>query len=242
MKQNCLLVSTPIPFTGVLNRVISYKTLFLIVILITVCCATSPQARADTVVISVSATITNTSFSFGGSNAVTVGSGATGIFSGLTAGSTGTMTDLNGTPVGIPLVPSTFLTFSGNPNLRLDLTLLANGIYTPANCGTLPATVGQTCTPSGPGSPSPLNFVNLPNSQSTLSFNLAGNVVDLQTNVSTPFTALFTTQFNVPYQTILGQAGPTGSISSIFSATITTTPPTNPVPEPATMLLQDSAE
>jgi len=157
-----------------------------------------------------------------------------GSFGGL-AGTQVTIRDLNnGTePVGtFPAQP--FVTFDAGPGLG---TLLINdvfaGIYSPAGCIAAPPAVGQNCTPPVPGG-SPINFVNNPPAppggpQATATFAFSGITSDGGTWV-----ANFTSQFGVPFQTVLAQLAATGSVSNTYSATFTVT--AAPVPEPGTFL------
>jgi hypothetical protein len=158
---------------------------------------------------------------------VTATAGAS--FAGL-AGTQITIRDLNNVtePVGT-FPPQLFISFDAAP--PLFPTLLINdvfqGIYSPAGCGGVPA-VGQTCSLPN----SPFQFVNNqppPPSgpQATATWVFSGVTSD-----GSIWTGNFTSQFGVPFQTVLAQLAATGSVSNSFSATFTVTT----VPEPAILL------
>jgi hypothetical protein len=161
----------------------------------------------------------------------TVGN-VSGSFGGL-SGTQVTIRDLNNAtePVGT-FPPQPFVTFDAAPALG---TLLINdifaGIYPTAGCAASPPAVGQTCTPGVPGG-SPFNFVNNPPPnapQATATFAFSGLTSDGGTWV-----ANFTSQFGVPFQTVLAQLAATGRVTNTYSATFTVT--AAPVPEPGTFL------
>lgn len=224
-----------------INQRIVNKILLPAIVLMIVCGAASLQARADTLNVNGTFTLSNPTIDFAptgtGVGTFTVGAAAnqTGIFVPLT-GTSGTIKDLSFASIqaGVPTLLSSFLTFGGNPNLRFDLTLLAAGTSGSAQCGAA-AVPFQVCTPSSPGVTSPFNMTNLITG-SSLSFSVAGNMVDTVTNQSTPFTGIFSSQFsNLTFQQILSAISTQGTVTNTFSATFTTIP--NAVPEPATMLL-----
>jgi len=167
-----------------------------------------------------------------------VGPGATGSFTGLD-GANVTIANLDRAtePVGAPFTDTQFITFPTMPALpALDINFIFQGIYSNALCATLPATVGQTCTPGPPSSP--FNFVNNPppapaGPQATATFVFSGETPDKQST----WTGNFTSQFNVPYQTVLAAFAPGGSgqVTNTYSATITVVPTV--VPEPGPMVL-----
>ena len=174
----------------------------------------------------------------------TIGPADTGSFVPL-AGSTVTIHNLNAAtaPVGVNIAPSVpFIAFdsplavaAGFPTLNLNMIFA--GIYGTGQCLALPATVGQTCTPSAPvtAGTSPFNLVNNPppapvGPQATITFAMGGVTSDgLETWVGN-----FTSQFTQPYQSILAQLSSTGSVTNTFSATFTLAPV---VPEAGTMSL-----
>jgi hypothetical protein len=162
----------------------------------------------------------------------TIDSGSTGSFTAV-EGTLITIRDLNSAtePVGTTFAPQPFISFdaaAGFPTLNLNF--IYPGIYSPAACGAAPA-VSQTCTLPG----SPFNFVNNPPSppdgpQATATFVFTG----LTNDGLERWQGNFTSQFTVPYQTVLNQLNTVGSVTNTFSATFTLTPNTG-VPEAGTM-------
>jgi hypothetical protein len=167
----------------------------------------------------------------------TIGPGGTGSFSGL-GGSLITIQNLNSTtePVdGSGFAAQPFISFLSPAAAafpRMDINFIFGGIYNASQCASTPATVGQTCTVPG----SPFNFVNNPppapiGPQATVTFVFTGVTSDgLEA-----WEGNFTSQFTVPYQTVLAEAA-AGSVTNTYSATFTLTPiGQNPVPEAGTM-------
>jgi hypothetical protein len=164
-----------------------------------------------------------------------IGPGATGSFAGLD-GTTITIRDLNTAtePVG-SFADQLFITFDAAPALPgLEINLIFPGIYNPSGCLASPPAAGQTCTPGVPitGVPSPFNFVNNPGTvrpQASATFVFAGESSDMLSS----WDGNFTSQFNVPFQTILQAFAPggSGSVTNTYSATITVGP-SSQVPEP----------
>jgi hypothetical protein len=106
---------------------------------------------------------------------------------------------------------------------------IAAGIYPSAQCSSNPAAVGQVCTPSG----SLFNFVNNPppppgGPQATATWVFQGATNDGQST----WVGNFTSQFNVPYQTVLAQLQASGSVTNSYSATFSVTQTQTAVPEP----------
>lgn len=164
--------------------------------------------------------------------------GNTGSFAGL-ANTTGTILDLNDTlqPPGQTFTPlNGFVTFTAAPNISLNLTGIDPGTYSSADCFTLPA-AGQTCTPpsTGNGFASPFNLSNTSATTSTAAFTVFGDAVNTATGESNPFIGVFSTQFTVPYQTLLQEVA-SGDIATSYSSTFTATT----VPEPMTPILLGS--
>ncbi len=167
-----------------------------------------------------------------------IGPGATGSFAGLD-GTLVTINDLSSgvEPVAVSFPDQPFISFNAAPLLpTLDINFIFKGIYSNAACATLPAVVGQTCTPFPPVSP--FNFVNNPpgapfGPQATATFAFSGQTND---GGLSQWFGNFTSQFSVPYQTVLAAFGPGGSgeVRNTFSATITVQPT---VPEPGPMTL-----
>jgi hypothetical protein len=221
------------------------------IVLIALACASVSEARADTLNISGTVAITPSGVDFqpaaGGSGSFTVGAlGQAGAFVGL-EGSPGTIKDLSfaSQPLNQPFLLSNFITFSSNPNLRLDLSFIQLGVFSPANCSA-PAATGQQCTPifpalvtpSNPGGLSPYSFFNVTATQSTLTFSVSGTAFDTANGSSSPFSGIFTAQFNTSYQTQLALLATGSSIVTTYSANFTTSGPLAPsVPEPTTLML-----
>jgi len=163
----------------------------------------------------------------------TIDSGSTGGF-GPVEGTLVTIRDLNNAtePVGVPFPAQPFISFDAAPAFpTLNINFIYPGIYSSANCGTLPATVGQSCTLAG----SPFSFVNNPppaplGPQATATFVFTGVTSDGLEN----WQGNFTSQFSIPYQQVLANLASTGSVTNTFSATFTLTPNTG-VPEAGTM-------
>jgi hypothetical protein len=129
-----------------------------------------------------------------------------------------------------PSVLMTFLVSSGLPNLDVSFIYAGNGGST--GCTEAPA-VNETCTPTNPGG-SPFTFTDDSASTSDAKFVFAGVTSDGLSD----WTAIFTSEFNQPYQTVLAGFDTGGSASDSYSATVTITAiPTNAVPEPASFLL-----
>jgi len=226
------------------------KTVLAMIVFAVLCWGGSIQARADTLNITGSLSLSPTGVDFlpigGGVGTFTVPPflTQTGIFVPL-AGTNGTSKDLNfvtTSPLNTPFLLSSFLTFAANPTLRLDLTFINLGTFSQGNCFGVPA-AGQTCTPNfaslvtaaNPLGLSPFNLSNTTGTSSTLSFAVSGNVVDGAT--VTAFTGTFSTQFNVNFQQVLSVWAVGGTVQATYSANFVTSPSTNPIPEPATMLL-----
>ena len=165
------------------------------------------------------------------------GSGLTGVFAGIpgfAGNDAANISNLTNPPEivgGGGFASQPFMSFNnGGVTTTLLINFIAGGIYSNAQCG-LAAAVGQSCTPTG----SLFNFVNNPppapvGPQGTASWFLSGVTNDGQST----WIANFTSQFTVPYQTVLAQVSSTGSVTNSYSATITVTQ-TPTVPEPATL-------
>lgn len=165
-----------------------------------------------------------------------IGPGATGSFAGLD-GTTVTIEDLNSTtePVGSSFGPDVFISFNADPALApLDISMIFAGIYGTTECTEAPAP-GQQCTPNNLSSTgtSPFNMVNNPPppGQATATFAFAG------VEGTSSWIGNFTSQFGVPYQTILSDLATNGSVSNTFSATFTVTAQTTTTPETGTLAM-----
>lgn len=216
--------------------------LFSFALLIALCGTT---VRADVINISSPVnSITPTGVDFGNNGASDGSFTVNPPTSLVPIGSTATVKDLNflALPLNQPFLLNSFVSFQSNPNLRIDLTFIQLGVFSPAGCGSPPA-AGQTCTPvvpalvspSNPGGLSPYNFMNVSSTLSSLQFSVSGNLVNGA--VSTPIQGIFTAQFTVPFQTVLAGMA-TGAFPTSISANFATTPAA--VPEPTAMLLLGS--
>jgi len=145
-------------------------------------------------------------------------------------------------PIGTAFAPIPFITFTQSPSLPvLDLTFIFKGSGSTAGCTDPADTVGETCTlPNAPFG-SPFTFTDDPPpgsgngaQTSDAKFIFTGVTSDGLDN----WTAIFTSQFGAPYQTVLAAFAPGGSqtISNSYSATVFFTPTTT-VPEPGTLVL-----
>jgi hypothetical protein len=182
----------------------------------------------------------------GGTGTFNIGGSSTGTFAPL-AGTTGLSKDLNllaGQPVNIPFLLANFLTFAANPTVHLDLNFIYAGVFGSASCF-LPAASGQTCTPNipalvSPANPlglSPLNLMNTPTG-SVASFSVNGIAEDDLSGDDSPFTALFTAQFDQSYQDILATWAAGGSVVASYSASFLVNGENgSPVPGPSTVSL-----
>jgi PEP-CTERM motif len=157
-------------------------------------------------------------------------------------GTTVTIRDLNraSAPVFDPSAPFSppvpFISFDAAPAFpMLQINEFFNGTFTAAGCLAAPPAEGQLCTPGPPvtPNPSPFSFVNLAAGQSLGSFVMSGITAD----GSSKWTGVFTTQFNVPFQSVIAAfgTGGSGTVSNSFSATFTLTPAG--VPEPGSVAL-----
>src|SRR4029078_12722494 len=132
-------------------------------------------------------------------------------------------------PVGVTFPDQTFISCAQEPTRPdLDINFIASGVYSAAGCGATPPAPGQTCTPTG----SLLSFTNNAVG-STVTWTFRGVTSD---GLST-WIGLFTSTFNVPYQTVLNEMMTQGQFSNSYSAFVNVTPQTAPVPEPASLLL-----
>jgi hypothetical protein len=167
-------------------------------------------------------------------NKATIAGGATGGFIPV-QGTLATINNLNllTEPVGSLFPPQPFLSFDAAPAFpTLNINFIFPGLFTSAQCATLPAAVGQTCTPPG----SLFSLTNNPpgpptGPQGTASFVFSGVTSDGLEN----WRGNFTSSFTVPYQTVLASLATNGSVSQTFAATFVLTPAETP--EPSTMAM-----
>jgi hypothetical protein len=166
------------------------------------------------------------------------GSGLTGVFAtipGFSGNDAANITNLTSPPEivdGPGFAPQPFMSFNnGGVSTTLLINFIAAGIYGPGQCALAPA-VGQQCTVPN----SLFNFVNNPppapaGPQATASWILTGVTND----GNSTWVGNFTSQFAVPFQTVLAQLQQTGSVTNSYSATFTVTQ--NQVPEAGTLSL-----
>lgn len=164
-------------------------------------------------------------------------SDTTGIYAGLD-GQEVTIQDLSSStePAGYAGFPDMlFITFP-NGAAPLYLNVIYPGVDSSAQCGTLPPAPGQTCTPALPGGAlSPFNFQNNPppsSPQATATFAFGGDVNHLSNET---WIGNFTSQFNVPFQTVLSQLSTTGTVENTYSASFTVS--STATPETSTLSL-----
>jgi hypothetical protein len=124
-----------------------------------------------------------------------------------------------------------FMNFlNGGVTTVLNINQIVPGIFLPT-CGGSPA-VGQTCTPPG----SLFNFLNVsggPSGVQTTAGWVFNGVTAGNPGFQSNWTGNFTSQFNVPFQTVLAQLGSQGFVANTYSATITLTA----IPEPSSLVL-----
>jgi hypothetical protein len=179
-------------------------------------------------------------------------SDATGIYASLN-GDTVTIETLNSSTAPVTTTSPgfsdiTFIVFPAISGLMpLDINTLFAGIDTAAACGNPPTSgpPSQVCTPTvfppSTGNPTGASFVNFENNPpptsitSTASFAMSGDVNG--TSADGTWFANFTSQFTVPFQTVLAELGPsgTGTVTDAFSASFTVSSPATTTPETSTL-------
>jgi hypothetical protein len=135
-------------------------------------------------------------------------------------------------PVATAFSDPSFMSFQAGDNLpSLTLTYIPAGVDGSSQCNLAPAP-GQTCTPiipNPPGGLSPFSFQNTVTG-STAAFDFEGITSDGKTS----WIATFTSQFNVPFQTVLANlSSPNFSMSNSFSGSVAFTA----LPEPGTFAM-----
>jgi hypothetical protein len=176
--------------------------------------------------------VTFTSINFNPSFVNTTGAMETGSFSGLTGG---TIQSLSGGPsTGATNVPgfATFTTGVATPVI-FDLTFISPGVGTAAGCTS--AALGSSCTPPG----SPFTLLQLTSSTVVATLQLNGSAyTGSAATGTTPTVGVFSTQLVAPgtIPAVLAQLAAGGVTGITYSASFIASP-TNPVPEPASMLL-----
>ena len=157
---------------------------------------------------------------------------ATGSFVGQNGQNTVYNLNIGAQPVGSVFPPVPFITFNVIPGLPdLNINFIYAGTEGSADCFLAPA-VPQHCTPPNPGG-SPFNFTNnhgFFSIQSSANWVFTGVTSDGLSN----WEAVFTSQFNTPFQTVLGTIETGGSVTNTYSGTVTVAAA---VPEPASLSL-----
>jgi hypothetical protein len=148
-------------------------------------------------------------------------------------------------PVGMTFPNYNFLDFLSAPTYPELLTnYIALGSGNPATCSTnvAAAAAGQTCTltptttPPEPGG-SPFTFLNTNNGtggccNSSATWDISG----VTSSGKSTWNAVFTSEFTVPFQSVLNTFVSTGSVADSFSgALVVTLTPIVTVPEPTTL-------
>jgi hypothetical protein len=169
-------------------------------------------------------------------------SSGTGIYSALD-GTTATIDDLNVAtePVGSSFPAQPFIGFGAAPELSpLLIYFIPAGVDSSADCAASPPAAGQTCTPALlPPSLSPFSFQNTaPTPPSSTPGSAAQFVLQgVSADGLDAWTGIFTSQFSVPFQTVLEDIGAFGSVTNTYSATFTVNSASTSVPEPSILLL-----
>jgi hypothetical protein len=132
----------------------------------------------------------------------------------IVASTNGLIRDLGG-------AGASFLVFVTQPAWSFTLVTIGPGAFGSADCGAAPA-AGQVCTPA---TGLPYNFVNVAAGtriSSTVSLRFAGTAQ----NVTAPsdFSGILTTQFPVPYQTVLATMAGGGTMTAAWSAEFNVVP------------------
>lgn len=166
-------------------------------------------------------------------------SNSTGAYAGLD-GQDATVETLNSSnePTGNPGFPDMLFVMFPNGLPSLYINVIYPGVDGSTDCGLTPAP-GQTCTPPLPSGVSPFNFQNNPppsSPQATATFAFGGDEGPGRTNIT--WIGNFTSQFNVPFQTVLAELGPNqnGTVTNSVSGAFTVMGPTA-TPETSTWSL-----
>jgi len=129
--------------------------------------------------------------------------------------------------VGAPgFLDTLFMSFNTDSiTTKLFVNFIQPGIYTPAGCGA----GGTQCTPPG----SLFSFANNPNSTSSATWVLSGDTGASNVGSESLFKAIFTSQFSVPYQTVLANLAANHFATDTYSASVTL----STIPEPESLLM-----
>ncbi len=229
-----------------------FVSLVSVALLAAGCCATlsaSPILVPSTFNFAGNVTFTPTTITFVNTDAATtpnqgtIGTTATGDYAGVLVNN-GTVniqplnsaTEPSTNPDASFTPPQPFISFIPSSLFSaLDINLVFHGIDGSGGCSASPAMVGQTCTPPVPVGSSPINFQNNPGRtgpSSVASFSFSGVTADGLDS----WTAIFSSTFTVPFQTVLGTLASTGSVAQTYAATVFVQPLGAPEP-PASALL-----
>lgn len=145
--------------------------------------------------------------------------------------------------VGQSFTDTAFITFPSTPSLgALDINFIFAGIDGSAGCSSSPPAAGQVCTPTisqnGSTVPGPFNMQNIAGAngpQSTITWAFSGDALS-GNSVGGTWEGNFTSQENVPFQTLLSTLGSSGSATNTFSES-TLVVSVSQVPEPGTLAL-----
>jgi hypothetical protein len=133
-------------------------------------------------------------------------------------------------PVGALFAQQDFINFLVPPSVpSLNITYIVPGVFNNAGCSA-PVAAGDTCTPNVNGGQGFLSFVDNPPGGNTSTATWVFQGVEAG-QPNTIWTAMFTSQFSVPYQTVLASS----SFSNSYSATVTVSSAT-PEPSPQIMV------
>ena len=153
----------------------------------------------------------------------------------------GSITNLSdaGEPVGTVLAGMgvTFLTFASSgalptPDIDFWVKEVFGGVGGAVVCGAAPAP-GQICTPSG----SAVTLVNGAGGNSSGTITMQGLARRISTGELSNLKIVLTSQFNMPFQSVLNTLGADGSVTNTFSGSFAATP----IPEPVTSALVGSS-
>jgi hypothetical protein len=210
-----------------------YRILFIVCTFALFCGGTvHATALSGTFIMSGNFSITSSSVSFSSPTDVSdqfALSLGTGSFVGLDG--TNDVNSISGA-VGTLFPATVFVTFPLTTDPSLNLDMIAAGIDPSTDCPVGPAS-GQICTPAS----GLLHMLNLQNT--ALGSDASWVVTGVTSDGLSSWTAIFTAQFLVPYQTVLGDIA-SGQAIYAYSATVDVTPDVSPTPEPGTLVMLGS--
>ena len=119
-------------------------------------------------------------------------------------------------PVNTPFSPMNFIDFLAAPTFPdLLVDFIPLGVFGSTDCTSAPA-IGQTCTPPVPGG-SPFSFTNTNNGTGGISSSVTFDFSGVTSDGLSTWSGIFTSQFNVPFQTVLANLASNGSITDSYS-------------------------